>query len=226
MIIIGIGTTAEQAYTFIKEYELFNVVGFAVDALYKKQETFLDKPLFAVEDLDRIMDKENDLLFVAILWNRLNADRKDIFLRLKAQGFKFANLISPTAKIRGKLLGTNCWFHDYSIVQPNAKINENTAVMAFSLIGAFAVLGSHCFLGAKSVIGGNCTLGEQCFIGINSIIFDDRRIGNKCIIGACTAVKRDMPDFSSIKTETEAIVIKIYSDSEVENKLLFSKNQH
>lgn len=226
LIIIGTSTTAEHVYSFVKEYNLFDIQGFAVDATYKKQDTFLGEPLFEIEDLENIMDKKNDLLFVAILWNRLNADRRDVYLRLQSQGFKFANLVSPTAKIRGKILGDNCWFHDYVIVQHDAVIGSNTLVMAYSVVGAHVELKSHCFVAAKSVIGGNCKVGEQCFLGIASIILDDRKIGNKCIVGAATVVKRDMPSFSSIKTTLDNFNVKTYLESDIENKLLFTANRH
>lgn len=226
LIIIGISSTAEHVYHFVREYNLYNIVGFAVNEKYKKQDSFLGKPLYTVENLENIIDKRTDLLFVAMLWNRLNADRRQIYESLKNQGYSFANIISPTAKIRGELLGDNCWFHDYTIVQHNAKVGANVAVMAYSLIGAHVSLGAHCFLGTKSTIGGNCRVGEQCFIGINSTIFDDRIVGNKCIIGACTSVKRDMPDFTVCKIATEGVIQKIYSEDDIENKLLFSKNQH
>jgi len=226
LVIIGANTTAEHVYSFVKEYNLFNVIGFAVDAAYKNQDIFLDKPLFEIENLENIIDKKNDLIFVAILWNRLNVDRRNMYLRLQSQGFKFANLVSPTAKIRGKILGNNCWFHDYVIVQHDAIIGANVIVMAYSIIGAHVELKSHCFVAAKSVVGGNCKVGEQCFLGIASIVLDDRKIGDKCIVGAATVVKRDMPSFSSIKTTLDNFNVKIYLESEIENKLLYTANQH
>lgn len=226
LVIIGVSSTAEHVYHFVQEYNLYNVIGFAVNEQYKKQDRFLGKPLYVIENLGNIVDKSSDLLFVAMLWNRLNADRRRVYENLKNQGYSFANLISPTAKIRGELLGDNCWFHDYTIVQHDAKVGADVAVMAYSLIGAHAVLGAHCFLGAKSTIGGNCRVGEQCFIGINSTVFDDRIVGNKCIIGAGTPVNRDVPDFTRCSISMESISRKSYPEEEMENKLLFSKNQH
>jgi UDP-3-O-[3-hydroxymyristoyl] glucosamine N-acyltransferase len=225
LIIIGISSTAEHIYHFIKEYDLFNIIGFAVDAEYKTFNRFLNEPVFSIEELDSAINKENDFLFVAMLWNRLNADRKFVYNRLKDKGFKFANIISPTAKIRGILSGDNCWFHDYTIVQHNAEIGSNIAVMAFSLIGANAKIGSHSFLGAKSTVGGKAIVGEQCFIGINSTVFDERVIGNKCIVGADTSVKRDTPNNTSCKIANDSIIIKTYSEDEIEGKLMFSKNK-
>ncbi len=224
LFIIGASTTAIHVYKFVKEYQLFDVKGFAVHKKYIKDTTFQDLPLYAIEEIDKIVDKNKDLLFVAMLWNKLNADRRHVYENLQNEGYHFANIISPTAKIRGKLKGDNCWIHDYTIIQNDAEIGENTAIMAFTLIGAHTEIGSHCFLGAKSTIGGGCKIGEQSFIGINSTVFDDTIIGKKCIIGACTAVKRNLPDYSSCKTSLTSTEIKQYSEEIIESKLLFNKN--
>ncbi len=225
LIIIGISSTATDLYHFVKEYDLFNIIGFAVDIEYKNDDTFLNEPLYSIDDLGKVINKEKDFLFVAMLWNRLNADRKSIYNRLNNKGFKFANIISPTAKIRGKLLGDNCWFHDYTIVQHNADIGSNVSAMAFSLIGANAKIGAHTFIGAKSTIGGKAIVGEQCFIGINSTVFDEREIGNKCIVGAGTSIKRDLPNNTSCVIAAESFITKTYSEDEIESKLMYSKNK-
>ncbi len=226
IVIVGLSSTAEHVCHFIKEYDLFNIIGFAVDREYLNETTFQGYPVYAIDDLHKIINKKEDFLFVAMLWNKLNSDRRKVYERLRADGYKFANIISPTAKIRGELLGDNCWFHDYTIVQYGAKIGSDVMAMAFSLIGAHVNLGSHCFLGTKSTVAGGCNVGEQTFIGINSTIFDDRNVGEKCIVGACSVVKRDLPDFSVCKTSLENMTVKTYSSEIIESKLQFNLNKH
>lgn len=226
LLIIGTSTTALHVYNFVNEYGLYNIIGFAVDREYIKEKTFLDLPVFAMDEIEEKIDKNNDFLFVAMLWNRLNSDRRKIYEQLKSKGFQFANIISPTAKVRGILEGENCWIHDYVIIQNEAIIGTNVAMMAFTLIGAHCEIGAHCFFGAKSTVGGGCKIGEQTFVGINTTIFDDRIVGKKCIVGACTALKRDLSDFSSCKTDIDSMVIKTYDENIVESKLVFSENRH
>lgn len=224
LVIIGMSKTASHLYSFIKYHGLFNVVGFAVDEKYLTKDTFHGLPTFSIEELDEKIDKDNTYLFIAMLWNRLNQDRRKIYERLKEKGFKYANVISPTAIIRSEIKGDNCWIHDYTIIQNEAKIKNNVMIMAQTLVGANTTIESHCFLGAKSTIGGGSRIGEQSFIGINSTIFDDTKIGNKCIVGACTAVKRNMPNYTLHKTSSENTTMKQYSESEIEKKLLYKKN--
>ena len=225
LIIIGTSTNARHVYEFVKSYNLYNIVGFAVNEKYKNSDTFLGLPIYSLENLENEYSSSDFVVFIALLWNRLNKDRRELYEYCKNKGYKMANIISPTAIIRSKIDGDNCWIHDYVIIQNNAEIASNNAIMAFTLIGANTKVGPHCFFGARSLLGGGSSVGEQSFIGINSTVFDGTEIGKKCIIGACPAVKRNMPDFSKYITSSENINIKSYSEEEIENKLLFSKNK-
>ncbi len=224
LIIVGLGTNARHVYEFVKYYKLYEVVGFAVNNAYKSADSFYDLPVYTLENLNEEYGRNDFVVFVALLWNHLNRDRKQLYDYCKSRGYKMVNLISPKSIIRGDILGDNCWIHDFVIIQNDAKLESNIAIMAYSLIGADTRVSSHCFFGARSVLGGGSTIGEQSFVGINATVFDDTTIGKKCIIGACTAVKRNMPDFSRFVTKSEDIIIKQYPEEEIEDKLVFSKN--
>ncbi|MBQ4634824.1 MAG: hypothetical protein IJB64_00145 [Akkermansia sp.] len=225
LIIVGLSKTAMHAYEFVKFYGLYDVIGFAVSAEYRNGVFFNGLPVYALETLaDECKEKEYEL-FVAVLWNHLNRDRKNLYEFCKKRGFKLANLISPTAIVRSELKGDNCWIHDYVVVQNNANLGSDIMIMAYTLIGANTKVDSHCFFGARSLLGGGSIVGEQCFIGMSATIFDDTHIGNKCIVGACTAVKRNVPDYSRYVTNSDDIVIKTYGAETIENKLIFSKNK-
>ena len=79
-------------------------------------------------------------------------------------------------------------------------------------------------MGTKSTVAGGCTVGEQSFIGINSTVFDDTHVGRKCIVGACSAVKRNLPDYHACKTRLESMQVKAYAPEVIESKLLFREN--
>ncbi len=224
LIIVGISSTSKHVYSFVKMYNLYEVVGFAVNEKYINCDEFCGLPVYALETLDQKFDKSEVYLFVAMLWNKLNSERKNVYNYCKERGYKLANIVSPLASIRSEIKGDNCWIHDYVVIQNDSHIESNVMLMAFSLIGANTHVGAHCFFGAKSLLGGGGTIGEQSFVGINATIFDDTNIGKKCIIGACTPVKRNIPNYSKYVTASDNIVIKQYSEEEIENKLLFSKN--
>ena len=223
-MIVGLSKTATHVLSFVRRYGLYDVVGFAVNEQYKKTDKFLGLPVYTLENLREEIGIEHFSVFVAMLWNHLNRDRRDVYEYCKSKGYVMANIISPYALLRSPIDGDNCWIHDYVVVQQETRIGSDIAMMSGTLIGANANVGSHCFFGAHSLLAGGCSIGEQSFVGINSIVFDDTHVGKKCIIGACTAVKRNMPDYSRYVTKSDEIVVKQYSEEEIENKLVFSKN--
>ncbi len=224
LIIIGLSSTAKHAFEFIKMYGLYDVVGFAVNEKYKSCDTYCELPVYSLEHLKDEVDGDFSI-FIALLWNHLNRDRRNLYEYCKAAGYKMVNLISPHAVIRGELAGDNCWVHDFVVIQNNTRIESNVAIMAYTLIGDSCHVAPHCFFGARSLLGGGSSIGEQSFVGLNATIFDDTTIGKKCIIGACTAVKRNMPDFSKYATSSDNIIIKQYAEEDIENKLVFSANK-
>lgn len=224
LVIVGTSSTAIDLYEFITYHKLFEVVGFAVNKEYINADTFCGKPVYPLEELDLYIDKSSTKLFVAILWNKLNSDRRRVYEQLKAEGYTFANVVSPTAIIQSPLNGDNCWINDYVVIKSNVAIGNNCIVRQYVLVGINAKIHDHCFMGNNSTIAGGCIIGTQSFIGMNATIFDNRSVGEKCIVGACSAIKRNLPDFSVIKIATDSMVIKLYSESEIENKLMFAKN--
>lgn len=224
IIIVGTSSTAENVYAFINKYSLFNVIGFTVNERFLKGKEFCGHPVYPLEKLRDIIDVEKDYLFVAIQWNNLNADRKNVYLDLKTQGFKFANIISPNSIIYGTLTGENCWVADNVIIEYGVVIEDNVFLKSGSWVGHFAHVKKHCFIGARSNIAGNVVIGEQTFVGIGATIFDSVKIGNKCIIGACTAVNRNIDDFCVYKIQAQNFIKKQYPEEEIESKLQFSKS--
>ena len=224
IIIIGTSVAASNICKFIEKYRLYEVAGFAVNREYKTADTYLDKPVYEVECLDRIVDKQKDYLFVAIQWNRLNADRRRVYEQLKGEGYRFANLVSPLASINGCLNGDNCWITDFVCIDTDAVIGNDVFVKVGALVGDHAQVSDHCFIGAKSTVGGGVQVGEQSFIGLGATVFDDTKVGRKCIVGAATALKRNLPDCCVYKTASDNFVVKEYGEDVIEQKLLFRKN--
>ena len=226
LYIIGTSTTAMTVAAFARTHKLFDVAGFAVDRAYisSSPATCMDLPVFAIDELKGIMDPASDLIFVAIAWNRLNADRRDLYFRLKREGFRFANLVSPTATVYGELLGDNCWIADHAVVNFRSKLHNNVIIKEGAHISYDCDIADHCFIGAHSFIAGGVSVGEQSFVGIRATVFDDVRIGRKCIIGGATVVKRNMADFSKITVMAENFAMTHHSEQDMESKLMFNKN--
>lgn len=224
LIIVGTGLSAKQVFDFIKMHNLFDIMGFAIDSAYKKEELYQGLPVFDLENLKEHIDIKTTQIYVALGWNKLNADRRKLYLRLKEDGYSFANLISPLAVIRGTLDGDNIWINDYSVLQSDSKIESNVVIRENVLIGNGSIIEPHCFLGVHSIVGGGARVGQQTFVGMRGTVFDGRRVGQKCLIGACAVVKRHLPDFCACKTASDVMVVKEYGEDEIETKLVAGKS--
>lgn len=222
LAIFGASTTARSIYKFVKDYDLYDIIGFVQDKEYKTEDTYCDLPIYDFESLATVFNKETDYLFVAVQWNRLNADRKNHYYRLKGEGYRLANIISPTAVIHGTVKGDNCWICDYVVLGSDAEIGNNVLVMTKATLLHDVIVEDHCFLAAHSLAAGYTRIGEQSYIGVGSVIFDCVNIGKKCIIGGGVTIKRNVPDFTIVKTPNDFFVKKTYTENEIENKMLAS----
>ena len=68
-MIIGISTTAATILKFVQPYQLYNVLGFAVNKSYLTLDEYCGLLVYPIEELDTIINKENDRIFVAMQWN-------------------------------------------------------------------------------------------------------------------------------------------------------------
>lgn len=222
LIIVGIGTTARSIYKFVTDYSLYTVLGFVVDKQYKTMDLYCGLPVYDFDTLPDNFDKKRDSLFIAMEWNRLNADRRDLYNRLKRESFNLANIISPNAIIHGDIIGDNCWICDYVVIENDVVLKNDVFVKTRATIAHLSVIEPHCFVGANSFLAGNVKVGEQSYIGVSSTIFNSVNIGRKCLIGGGVVVKRHVPNFTVVKTRNDDNVVKEYTEDIIEQKLLAS----
>lgn len=223
LVIVGISDTADRIIRFVERYNLFHVLGCTVNKEYMPKTGMAivggqERKVYPLEELDQYIDKENDLLFVAVLWNRLNADRRKLYQKVKDMGYKLANIVSPTASVRGEIKGDNCWISDGVFLQEKTMVGNDVFIMDNAMIGHRSMIEDHVFVTIRATICGSVTIGEQSYIGANSAVFDEVKIGKKCLIGGATIVKRNVPDFSVVKVPNDTMVIKQYSEEVIESK--------
>lgn len=225
LIIIGTSTTAISIYDIVNTNKLFNIIGFAVDKEYKKSESFYNLPVYTIDEIENKKNNGEEFkIFVAVQWNRLNQDRKDLYLKLKNKGFNFANIISPNAIFQGtNKIGENCWISDNVIIESNVMIGNNCFVKSGALIAHFSTIENHCFIGATSVISGDVKICEQTFLGVRAMLYPSITIGKMCLIGANTIIKKDIAPYSIVKNKFDNTIIQL-DEKQIINKLIANYN--
>ena len=222
LVIIGISFAAKQIYRLVTFHNLYEVVGFAVNKDYLTSDSFLGLPVYDMECLNEKVNGEFGV-FVAIQWGHLNADRKRAFDHCCSLGYQLVNIISPTAIVRSEIIGRNCLIDDFVVVKNDVVIEDDVCIKANAIIADYTHIESHAYIGLHAVVAGGVIIGEQSFVGINASVLDTTKIGKKCIVSSGSIVKRNMPDFSRWVNDSN-ITIKQYSEEEVEEKLVPSKN--
>lgn len=224
LFIIGSGPTAAEVYSFVTKHKLFEIAGFAEYAKDKTVDELFGLPMYEVEKLDDVINKDEDYVFAAMFWDHLNEIRRKMYMDMKERGYKIATLISPDSITNDAEIGENCLISDNAYIKPFAKIGDNTYLDTGSFVGIGSEIGSHCYLAAKSLVAGYCKVGNQSFIGLNATLFDHTNVGNLCVVGATMSVKRDVPDCSVVKGSNDNTIVKSYPQEIMTEKLVAAKN--
>lgn len=220
LIIVGTGQWSKDLKAFVDRYELFDVVGYAVEKEYFQSVEIGGAPVYPLEELERHIDRSSVYVFETVSgFHYLNRARERIYGYLLKGGYKIPNIISPKATVLSEKLGLGNWIRDYAYLDYGSSIGSNNFIDNYVYIGHYTRLGSHIFMTAKSLVAGNSSIGDRTFVGVGANVFSNVNVGYKCIIGAGTNIKGDIAPCSGVKVSSELCEIKQYSEDMVEEKL-------
>ena len=118
-----------------------------------------------------------------------------LFNRISNAGYKFANLIHPSAIISSSAkLGCGIILKPHALVSTDAVVGNNVSIEENGIIGHDSTIEDHCQISANVVVAGGCHIGEATYIGLGVPIKERSKIGSNCIIGMGSVVLRDIPD--------------------------------
>ncbi|MDI9408329.1 MAG: acetyltransferase [Candidatus Pacebacteria bacterium] len=185
LVIFGTGDIAELAHYYFSRDSDYRIVAFTVDSAFKTSESFCGLPVVAFDEITQKFPPDQNQLFIALAYAKLNQLRRDKYEAAKSLGYNLASFISPDATVRndGKI-GDNCFIYEDNTIQPFVTIGNNVTLWSGNHIGHHSMIHDHCFIASHVVISGGCEIGEQSFIGVNATLRDHIKIGAKCVIGA------------------------------------------
>ena len=121
--------------------------------------------------------------------------RASVFVKFKAAGFNFLQLVARTAHVSDSAAVTEgVQVMHMAVVHTDAKIDDNTIVNTGAIVEHHNVIGAHCHISIGAVLAGNVTVGNLTHIGANATVLQGVKIGSNCIIGAGAVVLNDVPD--------------------------------
>lgn len=211
VVIISTGTAAEVLAYYIDHMSDYNLVGFAVDRAFLREEEFLGRPVTAWDEISTRFPPGQAKLIGPPTYARLNAFRRDRYVEGKAMGYEFASYVHPGSVIMTEDIGDHCVILHGVTVLPRTRICDNVVIWCDTHVGHHCVIGAHTFLSAQVGIAGNTTIGEECYLAGKVGVTNGRRIGDRCAIMNAALVKDNVSD-DSVVVGPDAITKRFSSD--------------
>jgi sugar O-acyltransferase (sialic acid O-acetyltransferase NeuD family) len=195
LIIIGAGETAQIAFEYFTYDSNYEIAAFAVNQRFLKDENLYDRPIIAIEEIEKEFPPDKFQAFVAISSGSLNRNRKAVFNEMKRKGYQLASYISSKAFVwRNVKIGENCFIFENNTVQPFVEIGNNVILWSGNHIGHNSKIADHCFISSHCVVSGFCEIGEHSFLGVNCTIENNVKIGKDNFIGAGALIQKNTKD--------------------------------
>jgi sugar O-acyltransferase (sialic acid O-acetyltransferase NeuD family) len=200
LIVYGTGLVAEvAAFYFAKDSE-YEVVAFANDSVFIKEETFAGFPVIPFEGLEKVHPPSEYAMFIALGYAKTNQIRQLRYAEAQEKGYACASYISSRAAYYGTPVGSNCFILENNVVQPYVQIGNNVTLWSGNHVGHHSRLGNNCFISSQVVISGGCSIGDNCFIGVNATLNDNITLGNFVVVGSGAVVSKNCIDRTVVQS--------------------------
>ena len=216
VVIFGASQIADQAYFYLTNDSPHEIVAFAVDGAYMKEETKFGLPIVPFEEVQDRYPPEDFKMFVAVGWfQELNKLRARKYEECKAKGYELVSYVSPLASnVGGVAVGDNCFILEFAIIQPCSKIGNDVFIWSGNHIGHHASVGDHCYIAGNAMISGNTTIEPYCFVGVSATIGHELTVGAESFIGAGSLITKNVapksvyitPDTQKFRLDSDAFM--------------------
>lgn len=193
LIIVGAGELGEMAYEYFQTDSPYEVIAFAVERRYIKNDELYGLPIVAFEEIEKLYPSNQYEVFVAVTYVNLNRERKRLFDICKEKGYKCASYKSSKAFFGiDSSIGENSMILEDNTIQRKVVVGNNVIMWSGNHVGHRSVIGDDCWITSHVVISGFCTIGSGCFIGVNASVADETTIGSNNVIGMASVVTKDI----------------------------------
>ncbi len=122
------------------------------------------------------------------------AARRDAYLRLREQGYHFANFIHPAASVSPLL--TSCAPGNQvmagAVISPDVSCGENVLVNTRAIVEHGCRIGDHCHIASGAVLCGEVQVADGVHIGAGATIVQGLKIGTGAVIAAGAVITENV----------------------------------
>ena len=203
LLLFGAGKIAEVIAYYAENECGFRIEAFVCDAAHISSPVFLNRPVVAFEDLDRLYPASQFDVFVALGYHEMNRLREHKLNAFLSKGYNLVSIVSPSCNLAKNITyGYNCFIMPPAIIHPCVSIGNNVFVWSGAMIGHHSKIGNHNWFTSCSALGGNVLMGNNCFLAMQATVSNQVTIGNECFLGANTLVTKNMQDGQVVISES------------------------
>lgn len=192
LVIVGDSAFAEIACEYFTRDSRYEVVGFAVEQAFLKQDTLLGLPVVALEDMAERFPPAAHEAYVAIVYTQLNRLRTRLMNAVRALGYPLASFVSSGAQVWPNVkMGEHCFIFEANVLQPFVTLGSNVVLWSGNHIGHHSVVRDNVFISSHVVISGFCDIGSNSFLGVNTAVANNVVMGKDCWIGPGVVISQD-----------------------------------
>lgn len=198
VVIFGAGDIAKLAHFYFSRDSEHRVVGFTVDAQFRRETTLADLPLVDFETVERHFPPAECQMFVALSYAEMNQLRARKYAEAKARGYSLASYVSSRCtNLAEHSFGDNCFILEDNTIQPFVRIGSNVTLWSGNHIGHDSIIEDHVFVSSHVVISGHVRVGAYSFLGVNATIRNGIVIAPHTLIGGGAVVMADTDERSA-----------------------------
>jgi UDP-perosamine 4-acetyltransferase len=124
-----------------------------------------------------------------------NTARWEQAYRMRGLGYRFANVVHPSAVIAEDAeIAEGVQVMAGAVIQPGVEVGVDAIINTGVLIDHDCVVGRRCHIAPGVVCSGNVQIGNGVHIGVGSSIIQGISIGQDSIVAAGSVVYGDIPD--------------------------------
>ena len=205
--VFGASALAKVLLSYLKQ-EGKEPEGFVVDDAWCREETFCDLPLIPFSKMKECFPAGEYGVYVAIGYGKMNAVRRDAFLRLRGMGYGTPNYLHASVLNAAYAMGEGNLVFPGVILDAGSEIGDGNIFYPAALIAHDSRIGSFNFFAPRAALAGDITVGDRCFFGLNCSVKNDLRIGDRCLIGAGAFAAADLPEGSVLAAPRSVLLEK------------------
>lgn len=217
IVVFGAGQIADVARTYIDAHGPDRIVGFTVDAAFRRGDSFAGRPLVDWEHLERYFPPNQVKLLGPLSYRRLNEFRRNRHREGKERGYSFASFIHPACHNYAEHIGENTFILESNIIQPFVRIGDGVMMWSGNHIGHHCIVGDYCFFASQVGLGSGVQLGDECFLLGKAGVESGLRIGPRSFLGTAVIVRKHLEAGSVVLAS--ASTIAEYSSSRLKRLL-------